>query len=109
MTLISPELAKKQAKVDGNHQDDLILIYTNAAESSAIEFLNRRVFATQAELDAAVAANSAGAYPMVINDQIKAAILLTLTFLEKNRGDADEPMPSAAINLLQPFRKNMGI
>ena len=110
MALISLELAKKQVKADGSaSQDDLIRLFADAAELNATEHLNRKVFADQVALDAAVVSGTAGDDPIVLNASIKTAILLTLTFLFNNRGDVDVPLPSAAITFLQPFRKKMGV
>lgn len=109
MALVSITLAKLQTKVDGNAENELLNLYIAAAESSAIQFLNRKVYASKAELDAAIANETAGLRPMVVNEQIQSAILLTLSYLHKNRGDANEPMPEAAITLLWPFRVDLGV
>lgn len=109
MALIDIGTAKQHLKADGSHEDSLISIYLSAASSSAVEFLNRQIFESQAALDAAVANGTAGELPMLINDQVRAGILLTLSYLYANRGDVDEKMPAAAQSMLWPFRVKMGV
>jgi hypothetical protein len=114
MSLIDINLAKKHLKADSTYEDDLVQLYLDAAESSAVQFLNRQLFASSAELDAAVAAGTAGDDPMVVNAQIKAAILLTLTDLYSIRsntvvGQSVAELPSGAQTYLWPFRINMGV
>ena len=130
-----------------------------AAESSACEFLNRRVYADTAALNTAIAAvpetlvaagaayqaaltaaaliddavasaaalAGAGAVYLtaqhaareiyagiVVNDQIQAAMLLTLGHLYQNREDvvlngSPAALPMGAHSLLQPFRVGLGV
>lgn len=48
---------------------------------------------------------------IVVNEALKAAILLTMTSLHENRGDESAPaaLPRAAIELAFPFRVGMGV
>lgn len=72
-----------------------------AAESYVLDRLNRRVFADQVALDAAVAAGTAGEFPMLANGAIKAAILEYLLALYDNREpEAEERVRS----LIYPYR-----
>jgi hypothetical protein len=114
MALIDAALAKKHLKVDSTHEDDLILLYTGAAESCAMEFLNRKIYADDAELAAAITAGTAGVNPMVINDQIKVAILIILAGMQVNRSDTVvgavvAELPRNAESFLWPFRTGLGV
>ena len=79
-----------------------------------MDYLNRKVFADQTALGAAVAAGAAGADPMVVNDAIKAAILLTLGHLYANREDvvtglSVARLPLDARSFLRPHRISNGV
>lgn len=56
MNFLTLEQAKLHLRVDGDAEDELIELWGNTAEQTAIEYLNRNVYADQAALDAAVAA-----------------------------------------------------
>lgn len=116
MNIVSPEQAYAHLRIDAAGADDAddIALKTRAAETMAAEFLNRQLFATQSELDAAVVAGTAGTSPMVATDLVRAAILLILGHLHANREDVitgtiatDLPMGFRA--LLQPYRVCMGV
>jgi len=114
MSLVSLDVAKLHLKVDEVDEDSSISIYLGAAEQSAVQFLNRQVFETDALMQAALTAGTAGESPMVVNDAIKAAILLILGHLYEHRSDVVEvrdiyELPRGSLFLLQPFRKCMGV
>lgn len=115
MALIDLPLAKIHLKVDETtHEDDLIQVYIGAAESIAMEFLNRKVFETTEEMAAAVLDGSAGDSPILINDSIKAAMLLILTDLHSNRsnvviGASVAELPRGSVSMLWPFRIGLGV
>ena len=55
MTLISMPMAKTHLRVVGDDEDADIELKLEAAEQSAVAYLNRNVYADQGELDAAIA------------------------------------------------------
>ncbi|OZI21724.1 hypothetical protein CAL18_12415 [Bordetella genomosp. 7] len=114
MALVTLEQARLHLRVDETEEDSLIALWINAAEQSAQSFLGRNVYTDQAELDAAVNAGTAGDDPMVVNDLIRAAILLTVGHLYANREDVAAgvsfaKMPVGAEYLLMPHRVKMGV
>lgn len=154
MALVDATTAKLHLRVDSTAEDALVAIWLTAAEDGVAQFLNRNVYADQAELDAAVAAAPAtlsvaiDAYNaaligaseedddeeaaaatryaeetyaravaasdmtrrgMVVNDAVKAAILLTVGHLYEHRGDGAEDLPRAAQSQLAPYRAAMGV
>ena len=158
MTLVPLPVAKMHIRAE-DAADDEVTPYLSAAELAAASFLNRQVYATQGELDAAVAgvpamltaagvahtaavdaaealedaiARATGvAYAdtvyaraqdeareiragMVVNDAVKAAILLLFGHLHANREDAVTgvtvaQMPMGSQYLLMPYRVGMGV
>lgn len=112
MSLVDVPTAKLHLRVDDSAEDALIQLYIDAAEASAVEFLNRNVYADQAALDAA--AEEPPAEPMVVNAAVKAAILLLVGHLFHNREEAAVGVSVAALpvnsqRLLQPYRVGMGV
>jgi hypothetical protein len=150
--LVTLDQAKTQVRQGPSYPDDQILIDLAAAEAKAQSFLNRLVFADQAELDAAIAAvpdvliaagftwmagiDAASSVTdetaraemvdhvnavysearatarqtyagMVINDEIRKAILVT--FEEFFIGTAGAAMPAGAESLLWPYRIGLGV
>jgi hypothetical protein len=96
--------------------DEDVSLYLGAAALAASEFLNRQVYATDAAMAAAVLDGTAGDDPMVINDAIRAAILLQLGHLYRNREDVAAGASAAAVELplgsrtlLQPYRVGLGV
>jgi len=114
MSLVSLELAAKHVRTDLADDADLLTLYLGAAEQTSVDYLGRKVYAAQDELDAAVAAGTAGEFPMLANDSIRAAILLTLGHLYANREDvivgvSASEMPRGARDLLRPHRIIPGV
>jgi hypothetical protein len=118
MSLISLELARQHLRIDAAPDDDpesLVLpIYIGAAVGAAIDFINRQVYETEAELQAAVLAGTAGVAPLVVTDTIRAAMLLTLGHFYVNREDtvvgiSVVELPNGARFLLRPHRIGMGV
>lgn len=112
MSLIDLDTAKMHLRVYGDEENDLIEIYLAAAEAAAIQFVNRSVYATQADMDAAEEPEKA--CPMVINAAVKAAILLTLGHLYANRenvviGSISTDLEMGAHSLLWPYRVGLGV
>lgn len=109
--LITDAQARAHLRID---EGENISIYIGGAERAAIEFLNRNVYKDQAELDAAVDAETAGDHPMVADDLIRSAILLIVGHLYANREDAVvgasvAELPMGSLYLLQPHRRHMGV
>lgn len=114
MAIISNDLVKKHLRVDADDEDDLIVLYLAAAIGAAQDFLNRQVYESVEALTAAVLSGTAGDDPMIINDQIKAAVLLTVGHLYANReevvvGTITAELPKGSRSLLQPYRVDIGI
>lgn len=111
--LVPLDRAREHLRVDAGAEGDLITLYLQAAEQSAVDYLNRRVFLNQGDLDAAVAAETAGDFPIVVNAAIQAAILLILGHLYANReevitGTIATEIPKGSRSLLWPHRINPG-
>lgn len=112
MLLLDLATVKHHLRVDGADEDVLIGVYSLAAQESAVAFLNRSVYATQAELDEA--GEPVEAAPIVINAAITAAMLLIAGHLYTNREDVVSgasvaKLPNGAQYLLQPYRFGMGV
>lgn len=114
MPLLALDIVKAHLRVTWTGEDQLIGLYQAAAEGAAASFLNRQVYRDQAELDAAVAAGTAGDSPMVANIEVQAAVLLTVGHLYNNREDvvigaAVADLPHGARDFLQPYRVGLGV
>jgi hypothetical protein len=93
-----------------------VSVYLDAAEGKAIAFLGRNVYPDTAALDAAIAAGTAGDYPMVVNAEVKVAILMILGSLWNNReavmtgtSAAAVKIPMGAEDFLWPHRRGLGV
>lgn len=152
-------IAQVRAHCRAEPEDDALLeLYANGAERAAQEFLNRRVFATAEDLQAAVAAMPAAvataeaahrsareaardmdgearcmaemaadaawrdvmrlaretAVGMVVNDDIRDAVLMITGHRYRNREDVitgtiATRMPEGATTILWPYRVGLGI
>ena len=105
MTIITLEVAKLHLKVDTTDDDTMIEIYLGAAERAAMDYCNRTIYGAEgvgSDLDG-----------VVINDAIKAAILLNLGHLCVNREGVDtvqkQELPLGIQSLLQPYRIGIGM
>jgi uncharacterized phage protein (predicted DNA packaging) len=105
MTIITLETAKLHLKVDTTDDDTMIEIYLGAAERAAMDYCNRTIYGAEgvgSDLDG-----------VVINDAIKAAILLNLGHLYVNREGVDtvqkQELPLGIQSLLQPYRIGIGM
>ena len=95
------------------HDDAMLDLYIGAAEQAAQDFLNRRVYPDPDALAAAVLEGTSGCDPMVVNDAIKAAILLLVGHLFRNReevtGESLTQLPMGVHSLLWPHRVGLGV
>lgn len=112
--LIDLPTAKLHLRIDGSDEDVILALYIGAAEQSALDYIGRQVYADADTLAAAVLAGTGGTSPIVVNDAIKAAILLILGHLYANRenvatGFSVAELPMGARSLLQPCRTGMGV
>jgi hypothetical protein len=108
MALVDLTLALGFLRQDAGVEDDVVQALLDGATQSATDYLNRQVFEDADSMDAAVAAGTAGDYPMVVNGAIKAAILKTTGELYANRQDSSigtlVELPFNARTLLRPHR-----
>jgi hypothetical protein len=99
--------------------DDQVYVQAllNAAEDSAVQYLQRQFYADAAALEAAVLAGTAGNDPIVVTGSIVAACLLILGHLYANREDtvtginvsSVAELPMGSRTLLHPYRVQMGV
>lgn len=112
MCLVTMEQARHHCRTDPE-DDSQLTLYVSAAEQAAEDFLNRRVYADADALAAAVLDASAGDDPIVVNDAIRAAVLLMAGHLYRNREAVTEgamhEMPLGARSLLWPHRVGLGV
>jgi hypothetical protein len=114
MELITLELARSHCRID-SEDDALLELYGSASESAAQQFLNRRVFPDADSMAAAVLDGTAGIDPILVNDSIRAAVLLMLGHLYRTRedvqgsGGATVQVPMGAHSLLWPYRIGLGV
>ncbi|MDR5736136.1 head-tail connector protein [Caballeronia sp. LZ025] len=114
----TPIIATAQAlahlRVDAGVEDDIIALYISAAIQSASDYLDRKIYATPDDMAAAVLDGTAGDDPIVINDAVRAAILLILGRLYANREDtvvgaSVAELPAGSKQLLFPYRAGLGV
>ena len=113
--LITLDQAREHLRAQGGDDDADLQLKINAAQLLAQEYVGRQIYATQADLDAAVLAGTAGSTrPMVCTDLVRAAMMLTLGHLYANREDVVTGTISTALDmgsraLLAPYRQGMGV
>jgi hypothetical protein len=113
MNAINTDEAMQQVRAEDDDRAHVELLLA-AAEDSASQFMNRRFFADEAALAAAIFDSSAGSDPILINPSIRAACLLILGSLYANREDvvvgvALSELPMGSRSLLTPYRVGWGI
>ncbi|MGK5049612.1 head-tail connector protein [Janthinobacterium sp. GB4P2] len=111
---LTAELAKSYQRIVGSDEDDVVDLMLSGAEGAALAYLNRQVFADAATMAAAVVAGTAGPFPMVIEDDIKVAILKIFGDMYENREDtvlgvAVARLPQGSRELLRPHRIGNGV
>ncbi len=114
MELITIEQARAHCRVDAD-DDALLQLYGSASEGAAQDFLNRRVYPDESSMAAAILDGTSGIDPILVNDSIRAAILLMLGHLYRTREDvqgsdgATIQVPMGAHSLLWPYRIGLGV
>lgn len=108
--LVTLAQAKDHLRVDGTHEDADIQLKLAAATEMAIAYLDRTIYASQADLDAATQAGNPGTDPLVATDMVRAGILLLLGDLYANReevvtGTIATRLPTGARACLLPLRR----
>lgn len=113
MSMITLDEAKLHLRIDHNFDDSDIQLKLDAAEEQAINFLERKVYATEDDLMLAISSNQAGERPMLINSSFKSAVLLLLGHLYENREEGSNDNTSNVKygfeRLLSPYRINIGV
>lgn len=113
MPIVTLEQARLHLRVDGEDEDALIELFITTAGEQVQEYLNRQVFADQADLDQAVADGAGGDRPMVANASAQAAALLMIGRLYASREDdakgGGNEFPQASRRLLDPYRIGQGV
>jgi hypothetical protein len=113
MSVISMALARAHLR-DPDDDDDYLQLLIDSAEQSAMDYLNRQVYADAQSLAEAIAAGVAGEKPMLSNAKFKSACLLILGHLYANREDVvigtiATDLPRGSQALLTPYRVGWGI
>lgn len=113
MSVISMALARAHLR-DPDDDDDYLQLLIDSAEQSAMDYLNRKVYADAQSLAEAIAAGVAGEKPMLSNAPFKSACLLILGHLYANREDVvigtiATDLPRGSQSLLTPYRVGWGI
>lgn len=114
MPILTIEQAIEHCRADPAADAAMVELYLGAAIDAAQDYLGRKVYSDQAELDAAVDAGTAGELPMVATYSVKAAMLLICGHLFANRedvvvGQQSFAMPRGSLDLLRPHRKVQGL
>lgn len=114
MPILTTEQAIDHCRADPDADAAMVALYLGAAIDAAQEYLGRKVYADQAELNAAVVAGTAGELPMVATFSVKAGVLLICGHLFANREDVvvgaqSFAMPNGSRDLLRPHRKTQGL
>ena len=113
MALVDLSLALGFVRQDAGVEDAVVQALLDGATQSAIDYLNRQVFETDAAMQDAITAGTAGDNPMVINGAIRAAILKSTAELFANREDSSAgtlvELPFNARALLRPYRMVPGV
>lgn len=97
--MIALDQVKKHLRVLHASEDDLIVIYINAAECRFEQFTGRKLYEDQAALDADTESPT---HTAIMNDEIKSGCFLLIAHLYANRSE-DAPMPRAIEHLWQGY------
>jgi hypothetical protein len=109
MSIISLSVAKLHLRVDANDEDTTIQLYLDAAEQMASNYLNRNLYAN-------TGAQGSDDDGLVMNDVVKAAVLLHCGTLYGNRESVSQQagnymveLPMGTKFLLDPYRLELGV
>ena len=113
MSVIDIEVGMQHLRAEAEDQS-LVQRYLDAAEDSAMQYLQRRFYVDNAGLEQAVLNGTAGRDPMLITPSILAACLLILGHFYDNRIDVFSDsgctdLPTGSRSLLAPFRVALGV
>lgn len=102
--LVTDAVVRAHLHIDAGED---VSLYVSAAEEAAGQYLNRAIYAD-------VTAQGADLVGIVVNDAIRAAILLTIGHLYANResvvtGTIATELPMTTRYLLDPYRAGMGV
>jgi len=110
--LVTVEQVRAHCRADPD-DDEMLKVYTEAAEQQVQDFLNRRVYVDAEGLAAAVLAGVAGDDPMLVNPVVRAAVLLLTAHLYRNREavtvETARELPLGVTQLLFPHRVGLGV
>jgi uncharacterized phage protein (predicted DNA packaging) len=111
--MLDLDYVKLHLRADGDDEDALIALYSDAAEATAIHHMNRAVYTDQAALDAAIADETVGSNPIVLTSNMRVAMLLIVGHLYANREDvgagAMAELPMGSRYLLEQHRVTPGL
>lgn len=112
--LLTLDQARNHLRAQGLDDDDDLTLKISAVGLMAQEYTGRQIYPTQDDLDAAVAAGTAGDSPMVVTDLVRLALLLMLGTAYENRSDVvvggtPYELPNGSRRFLEPYRKGMGV
>lgn len=113
MALVDLQVVLDYLRVDRGVEDEVVQLLIEGASQYVADYLNRRVFATEAELKDALAKNEAGAQPMLLNPAIRMAILKVAADLYSNRENSAQgslsEVPLSVRKLLAAYRRRPGL
>lgn len=98
--MVTLEIAKLHARIDGDDEDPLLELLLQGAIEHCREYLNTPLFASEQE--------KGEQDGVVLNADIQTAILLVFSWRYAHRED-QESVPVAAQKLLDKYRKHAGL
>ncbi len=113
MSAVSIEVAMQHLRAEEDDRS-YVQVLLDAAEDSAAQYLNRRIYADDGALALAVLDGTAGERPILLNPSVNAACLLILGSLYANREDVvigiiSSELPMGSRSLLTPYRVGLGV
>lgn len=111
--MIGLDLAKQHLRVDGDEEDEHIEFLLAASIKNCLAYLNCSVYGLAEDLEAAIL--NGDEHAILLTEDIKAAMLLTLGHLYANRedvvvgGGGASALPMNSRWLLDSYRKRPGV